>query len=84
MIQTKTHTFRYGGFDITLQERPDLCYLYAIHGVKDDKHWLPKIMLDPCLSDSEMYQAVRDMLDGVFTGQIEVYGPHHVYAGVRS
>ena len=80
---TQQHKFAYKDFDFTITERPDLCFAYSVCGENGDKVWIPGVLLDPDLSKEEMVQAVKDMVDGVFTGEVEVYGHHRVYAGVK-
>ena len=75
--------FEHDGFLCTITQRPDLCYVYQVHGFRqvDEKLWMPEIRFDKDLTIDQIKAAAIEMMDGTFTGKIEVYGDIHVWAG---
>lgn len=75
--------FEYNGFVCTIVQRPDLCYIYQVHGYRelDKKHWIPEIKFDKELTFEQIEKAAKEMMDGTFSGKIEVFGDLHVWCG---
>ena len=75
--------FEHNGFACTIIQRPDLCFVYQVHGFResDEKDWIPKVKFDKDLSLKQIEKAAKEMMDGTFSGEIEVYGNLHVWCG---
>ena len=80
-----THTtemadFEHDGFKCTITERPDLCYLYMVHGYRklDDKDFLPEVMFDGKMTAEQIKNACIAIMDGTFSGKVEQYGNYNV------
>ncbi len=73
--------FEHNGFSCTVIERPDLYYTKQVFGIRGDERWLPRIKFDKELSLEQVQKAACEMLDGTFSGQIEVYNGIHIWEG---
>ncbi len=85
VAEQKTNKFEHNGFTCTIMQRPDLLYMYQVHGVDRVKEtvWSPKVMFDKDLSVEEIKKAAIEMMDGTFDGEVEVYGNFHVFTGAK-
>ena len=76
--------FEHNGFKCTITERPDLCYLYMVHGYRqsDDKDFLPNAFFVRNLTAGQIKDACIAMMDGIFSGRVERYGNYNVVVGI--
>ena len=76
--------FEHKGFNCTITERPDFCYLCMVHGHRklDDKDFLPNVLFEQDMADEQIRDACIDIMDGTFSGKVERYGNYNVIVGV--
>lgn len=72
--------FEHNGFECMIHERPDLCHSYKVYGHRktDDKVFYPDILFDRDMTIEDIKKVCIDMMDGKFSGSVEVYGDHSV------
>lgn len=77
--------FEHNGFECVINERPDLCYLYKVHGHRetDDKDWTSNVLFERYITAEQIANACSDIIDGTFSGKVEQCGAYNVMAGVR-
>lgn len=83
MLTLKKNTFEHNGFKCTITHRPDLYYLYRVHGHRksDNKHFLPRLLFEQNLTFEQIRDASISVIDGTFEGKVERYGQYNVFAG---
>ncbi len=76
-------TFEHNGFKCKITQRPDLHYLYKVHGYRksDNMDFLPHLMFEQNLTFEQIRDASISIIDGTFEGKVEVYGNYSVFAG---
>ncbi len=85
VAEGETATFEHKGFACTIMMRPDLRYVYQVHGFResDQKHFLPKVKFDRELTFEQIRDASIAMIDDTFTGKLERYGHVVLYCGEK-
>ncbi|KKL24086.1 hypothetical protein LCGC14_2418880 [marine sediment metagenome] len=81
---TKGVGFEYKGLDCTITERPDLCFLYKVHGCRksDNTVWMPNLLFERYLTAEQIENACIAIIDGTFAGKVEQCGAFNVMVGV--
>lgn len=85
MNETKEMTgFEHDGFKCTIIQRPELCFLWQVHGYReaDDKEFLPNLLFEQNLTVEEIRDACIAIMDGDFSGKVERYRNFNVMVGV--
>ncbi len=75
--------FEYDGFKCTITERPDLCYLYKVHGHResDDKDWSPNLLFERYMTAEQIKSACIAIMQGTYSGKVEQCGRYNVAVG---
>ena len=83
METVKMTGFEHKGFKCTITERPDLCYLYKVHGHRevDSMDWMPNLLFERYLTAEQIKDACIGIIDGTFAGKVEQCGAFNVMVG---
>ena len=75
VAEGETATFEHKGFACTIMMRPDLRYVYQVHGFResDQMYFIPPVMFPETFTFEQIRDKSIEMIDGKFKGEVEIY-----------